>query len=185
MNKHDWFYRVFDRDTPASVFGTFAPVVSVWRAKCSGADVPEWSEFEIDDLIEWYPGLSLAEVMQDFSNMVFLLWGTKLVELWNEDYTGRVFADNQFPEHWQTIEQPYIEEVVKRAGIGVCGGTLHTIGREFINITYIDLPVRRAGKTPFLMSVYLRDADRTLLTSTKPVYEFIEEYETASTWRDI
>lgn len=185
MQNHDWFYRVYDNNTSATEFGAFAPYIKIWQSKLTSSLGADWLDFGVDDLVPWYKRLSLAEVEQDFSNMTFRLWGTELTELWGADYTGRVFADNQFPEHWQTIEQPYIEKVVKLSAIGVCGGTLHLIDREFINITYVDLAVSRAGKKPYLMSAYLRDADRTRMERQNPVYQFIEKYEAASNWRDV
>lgn len=184
MNQHDWFYRVYRKDTSADVFGAFAPVVQLWQSSFAEDQLPEWTAFDFDDLTGWYEHISLSEVGQNFSNMVYLLWGTEVTELWGADYTGTTFADNKFPEQWQTIEQPYIETVVKQPGIGVCGGTLHRVDRDFINITYIDLPVSRAGKSPYLLSAYLRNADRTGMESTKPFYAVIEEYKEAVKWQN-
>lgn len=185
MSEHDWFYRVYENDTPPEVFGAFAPIVQLWQSRLTGSRLPEWMDFDFDDLAGWYEHISLSEVEQNFSNMVFLLWGTEVTELWGADYTGTTFADNKFPEQWQTIEQPYIETVVKHPGIGVCGGTLHHVDRDFINITYVDLPVSRAGKSPYLLSAYRRNFNRTCMENTRPFYAVTEGYKEAAKWQNI
>jgi len=180
MHEHDWFYRVYDRQTPATVFGPFAPIVELWRSKAVDGGIPDWNDFDFKDFIGWYGHISLGELKPDFSEMIFLLWGTVLTELWGKDYTGLTMKDVAIPDHWPTIEQPYIEALVKQDGIGVCGGTLHVFERDFVNVTYIDLPVSRSGKTPYIMSVYLRDVDRSSLETEKPSYSYIERYEPGS-----
>ncbi len=185
MHEHDWFYRVYNRQTSSDVFGVFASIVELWQSRFSRDRIPEWTEFEFEEFAGWYGHISLAEVHPDFSKIVFRLWGTALTEFWDKDYTGQSVADETFPGHWKNIEQPYSEALVKQNGIGVCGGTLHVVEREFINITYVDLPVRRAGKTPFLMSAYRRDADRTALETAEPLYSFVEPYKTAAKWRGV
>lgn len=185
MREHDWFYYVYSRNTPADVFGPFAPFVELWQSRFAGENIPEWTEFDVDDFIGWYGNISLGEVEQDFSNMVFRLWGTELTELWGNDYTNKVFGNNKFPEHWKSVEQPYVEAVVRDSGIGICGGTLHRLDREFVNITFVDLPVRRVGKTPFLMSAYLRDADRSGLESAERTYDYIELFKDEPSWQRV
>lgn len=179
MHEHDWFYRVYDQQTPAEAFGVFAPVITLWQSQLSGDRVPEWTDFEFDDFIGWYGHISLGELQTDFSEMVFRLWGTELTEIWGKDYTSLSMKDDTLPKHWEEIEQPYIETLVQKTGIGVCGGTLYVFDRDFINVTYVDLPVTRAGKSPYLMSVYLRDVDRTRMELEKPEYSFIEPYDIA------
>lgn len=185
MHEHDWFYRVYENDTSPDVFGAFAPFVQLWQSKLTESRLPEWTDFDFDDFIGWYGHISLGELEHDYSKMVFCLWGTTLTDLWGKDYTGKVFANNEFPEHWKNVEQPYVENVVKRKGIGVCGGTLHRLNREFINITFIDLPVSRAGKTPYLMSAYLRDVDRSCLEQAKPAYTYIEKFGIEPSWQKV
>ena len=185
MHEHDWFYRVYEKDTSPDVFGPFAPFIRLWRSHFDGDKLPEWTEFDVDDFIGWYGNVSLGELEADCSNMVFRLWGTDLVDLWGSDYTGKVFANNKFPEHWKNVEQPYVEAIVKRNGIGICGGTLHRLDREFINITFVDLPVSRAGKAPFLMSAYLRDVDRSGLDTAAPAYSYIEEFVDEPSWQRV
>jgi len=184
MHEYDWFYRVYDRQTPAETFGAFAPVISLWQSRVSEGRIPEWTEFDFDDFAGWYGHISLGEIQPDFSQMVFRLWGAELTEIWAKDYTGLSMIDDTLPNHWEEVERPYVEALVQKAGIGVCGGSLYVFDHDFINVTYVDLPVTRVGKSPYLMSFYLRDADRTRLDFETPEYSFIEPYEKPSRWRD-
>ena len=42
-----------------------------------------------------------------------------------------------------------------------------------------------AGKAPFLMSAYLRDADRSGLDTTTPAYSYIEEFVNEPSWQRV
>ncbi len=176
MSEHDWFYRVYEQQTDADVFGVFAPIVRLWQSKISDGKLPDWSEFGFDDFQGWYGLVSLGEIKPDYSEMIFLLWGTGLVELWDKDYTGKAMKEDTVPDHWETIEKPYVEATVNLKGIGVSGGTLDVVGRNFVDVTYVDLPVTRSGKEPYLMSVYQRDMDRTSLEKANPLYSYDEPY---------
>ncbi|MEQ9490051.1 MAG: hypothetical protein RIM72_13775 [Alphaproteobacteria bacterium] len=175
MQEHDWFYRVYDRNADADVFGVFAPIVRLWLSKFDGDVLPDWTDFEFRDFAGWYGNISLGEIKPDYSEMIFLLWGTGLVDLWGTDYTGKSMEGETIPAHWDTVEKPYVKAIVERKAIGIAGGRLAAIGREFINITYVDLPVRRSGKEPYLMSVYQRDMDRTSLDDAEPFYSHNDE----------
>lgn len=182
MNEHDWFYRVYSQDTDAEVFGVFAPVVKLWQEKLSAGNLPDWTDFAVDDFIGWYGHISLGEMPSDFSEMIFRLWGTALTDLWGKDYTGKSMAEDALPRHWEEIEQPYMESLHRNKGIGYCGGTLYLMDRDFINTTYIDLPVTRNGQSPYTMSVYLRNVDRSAMDSAEPLYSYIEKYEPQGDW---
>lgn len=187
MNKHDWFYRVYEQDTPAEAFGAFESFVTLWRSKLSPGRIPEWTEFNFGDFSGWYSSISLGEIKPRYEEMTFILWGSSLTEMWGQDFTGKSFVNHQYTDQkhtdqWNTIEQPYTMKIVECSGIGVCGGTLHMLDRDFVNVTYVDLPVSRHGKTPYLMSAYLNNIDRSGLDGVEPVFEKIEVFESGPGW---
>ncbi len=169
-----WSYRVYDSATPSALFGEFAPLVELWRAKCVDDQLPAWRDFDLQEFAGWYGHISLGHVSPDMMEMALLLWGTKLAQWWDKDYTGKAMKVVSGPCNSGQIDRSYVRELLTGKGVGVCGGNLWNHQRKFVNIKSIELPLQFDGSTSRILSIYLREADFDVVPGVSPVYEFIE-----------
>ena len=103
-----WVYRTYPLATSATAFGPFRDFVALWLEK-RGSDrpYPAWTDFQLEDFRDWYGQLSLGEVQYDPFDLFYRLWGTRLVDWWNYEMTGKCLSEYPWAvEVWKAIERP-------------------------------------------------------------------------------
>ena len=75
MTVNGWNYHTFERFSDPSEFGQFASLVSLWRSKWKGDDLPAWRDFDFHDFKDWYGWLLVEDVIPDGGgDVLFRLW---------------------------------------------------------------------------------------------------------------
>jgi len=171
-----WTYRVYMDDLDAQVFGPFSGLVDLWRQKSGAARYPAWRDFEFGDFSDWWGRLSLCDIHTQPFDIEFVLWGTALTEWWGIDYTRKKMSETyeNRVRNWEKFEGPYFRYLTGMGGIGVVKGDLRVLGRGFVSIQGIDLPLIRDGHVTQVLSGYrVVDGDETAdpVAAAKPVWE--------------
>jgi len=171
-----WTYRVYMDDLDARVFGPFIGLVDLWRKKRGGMRYPSWRDFDLEDFSNWWGRLSLCDIQTQPFDIEFALWGTTLTEWWGIDYTRKkmstVYENREW--NWEKFEGPYFKYLMNNGGIGIIHGDLRVVGRGFISVQGIDLPLLRGGRVAQVMSGYriVADDEKAVpLSDVEPVWQ--------------
>lgn len=92
IDSYGWTYSLYDRRAPLGSFPGFDGFHKVWRDKAGERSMPAWSDFDFYDFRGWHGWVYLGEVTEDRQDFRFRLFGTHIVELLADDYTGRLFS---------------------------------------------------------------------------------------------
>jgi hypothetical protein len=155
-NIKGWSYRVFRGDLDSTVFGPFASLIDLWRQKSARGRYPEWRDFDLIELQDWWGRLSLADIQDDPFDIEFALWGTTLTEWWGRDYTRKKMSEayENRQANWEKFEGPYFKAIIETDGIGIISGDLRAIDRGFISVQGIDLLLSKDGRVAQMLSGY-------------------------------
>ncbi|MEQ8667479.1 MAG: hypothetical protein RIC16_17295 [Rhodospirillales bacterium] len=150
-----WTWRGYDAATPPEAFGPLAGVARMWRDRWPDASTfPRWSDFDLMDFKGWWGQVSLAEVEDPF-DILFTLWGTRLTDWWELDYTRKRMSEiDKFTGIWESHERGYFRAMVGRPFIGFVTGSLAVYDRSFMYVRGIDLPLCKDGKVGQVMTVF-------------------------------
>jgi len=169
-----WTYQVYPRNLASSELGPFQSLIDLWRAKSGENEFPTWRDFELEDFSLWWGRLSLANILNDPFDIEFPLWGTTLTDWWGVDYTNKKMetAYEHRKENWEKFEGPYIRALIENKGIGIVRGDLRVVGRNFLTVQGVDLPLLRDGKLTRVLSGYCA-INRTdnFRPTTSPLWE--------------
>lgn len=178
QNIKGWTYRIFSDDLAGDTFGPFGSIVDLWRKKAGSGEArkryPEWRDFELEDLAEWWGRLSLVDVRNDPFDIEFALWGTQLTEWWGIDYTRKKMTETYENRrvNWKKYEGPYFSHLTGNGGIGMVSGDLRALGRGFMIVQGIDLPLLKDGRVRQVLSAYrLPDENEEPVTKAQPVWQ--------------
>lgn len=100
--------------------------------------------------------------------------GDRHYGLWGKDYTKQSMDEDSPTDHWEEIELPYVRTLFSNQAIGVCGGSLHVYNRDFVRVSYIDLPLTHKDDVMQILSIYVRDDNPQSLVGAPLIYEFLE-----------
>lgn len=160
-----WSYDVYPGDIESLEFGPFQSLIDLWREKSGENILPAWRDFELEDLSLWWGRLSLATILNDPFDIEFSLWGTTLTGWWGMDFTRKkmdtVYKNRK--DNWLNFEGPYIQALIERNGVGFVQGGLRVIGREYLTVQGVDLPLMKDGEIKQILSGYraIRDNSPT------------------------
>ncbi len=151
-----WVWHAYPAETPDDAFGPFTPIVALWRSKAPAPGVfPRWKDFDILDFQGWWGQLSLAEMHRDPLDPKWVLWGSMLTNWWGMDYTGRRISEQPHLDTvWGQFEQEYFQRILDERLIGFITGTLEPLGREYLFVRGVDLPLENDGVITHVMSAY-------------------------------
>ncbi|MBT4887942.1 MAG: hypothetical protein HON65_00105 [Rhodospirillales bacterium] len=167
-------YRLYKNDTDSKLFGEFTSFIDLWLSKFNDGSFPQWSDYQFEDFPDWYGRLSLAKI-NDTKELDIVLWGTQLVDWWGFDFTNKSigFKKEAYPEAWNEAEKTYHDTLVETKSIGMWKGNLDWVGRGYINIRNIDLPLSQDGKISHILSAYIKFEPETYIEiSAEPTHTF-------------
>jgi len=151
-----WTYHVYPGDISSAELGPFQSLVDLWRAKSGENALPTWRDFEFEEFSLWWGRLSLANVLDNPFDIKFPLWGTILTDWWGVDYTNKkmetVYQGRK--ENWEKFEGPYIRALIENQGVGIVRGDLRVVGRSFLTVQGVDLPLLKDGRLTQILSGY-------------------------------
>ncbi len=88
-----WTNQSFDLDADADAFGTFASFVELWRNKAPPGGLPAWNDFGLEELEPWWGWLCVLDTVDDDPTAFRArLWGTRIAEVLDCEYTGKVLT---------------------------------------------------------------------------------------------
>ncbi len=156
-DKKGWSYNVYAVDTPAAAFGPFRDLIQLWRDKAGDRPFPTWRDFELADFKNWWGRLSLANVHRDPVDLDFALWGSKLTDWWGIDFTKKEMdkAYKDRDENWTAYEGPYFQALLDHGGIGVVGGDLRLLDKNYTVVQGVDLLLNKNGEVAQILSGYV------------------------------
>ena len=151
-----WKYINYKGDLPATNFNAFETFIVLWQSKIKNGVYPSWQDFKFEELEEWWGCMSLADIKQDPLDLEFKLWGTSLTTWWGIDYTKKKMSDSyeQRDDNWKQYEGPFFQTLINTEGIGMVGGTLRVLDREFITVQGIDVLLTTNGSISQVFSSY-------------------------------
>ncbi len=130
---------------PASRYGRFESIVSLWKSKCVADALPKWRSFEFEDFIGWYGHLSVGDIASDNGDVRFRLWGTALVKLFGCDLTGKCMSDAE-PGFFEPYDFEHITEIVTNGAIMISSGPMYWQDRVHMTVHTIKLPLADNGR---------------------------------------
>jgi len=169
-----WKYRIYPGDLPAAQFGCFESLVVLWRSKIQNGNYPTWRDFKFEEFEQWWGRLSLADIRNDPLDLEFILWGTKLTDWWGIDFTKKKMSMSyeRRQENWEHYEGQYFRSLIDHGGIGMVGGTLIILDRDFVTVQGIDLLLMKDGKISQILSGYVNlDSAQPKLPKTDPIID--------------
>jgi len=155
-----WRYAMCPLETDADHFGPFRDLVALWQSR-AGPDrlLPRRADFDMEDFKGWLGRIFIAQVERDPFNLRFTLWGTKLVEWWQLDYTNKTLGSLSLnPDLWQFSEIAYFQRMDQTPFIGVSSGKLSQHQRSHIKILAIDLPLSEGVGISHVLSAHMEIA---------------------------
>jgi len=140
-----WTYETFEESASPGTFGPFESLVALWHDKRKGHEFPAWSDFQFQDLVEWYGWLTVEDLIPgDPYDARFRLWGTRVTELFGCDLTGSLMSAAP-PGQFDPVEFELIRKMVKEHVIVRCSGPINWIDREHKQVANLALPLSGDG----------------------------------------
>lgn len=109
----DSLRKIYSADTPAEDFGIFSEIKSLWDAKRQPPRIPAWSDFSFEDFDGYHGWLAVEDIISRKPfDTVFRLWGTRWVEAYEIELTGKRYLDSlgqyrssTLPVFWEELCQ--------------------------------------------------------------------------------
>lgn len=88
-----WDYTVYHPDSAPSEFAPFESLKSLWDSKRRPGKLPAWRDFEFSDFTGWYGAINVEDIVSRTPyEAVFRLWGSKWVESFGIELTGKPYS---------------------------------------------------------------------------------------------
>jgi hypothetical protein len=153
----DWTYGECRLDSGSEKFGPFRGLMELWNDRREGeSELPPRSALDFYDFKDWLGRVSIARIEREPFQVRFVLWGTKLAELWGVDYTNKLLGElSETPEAWVDVELAYFKRMAERPFIGIVQGSLMDHRKSYVHILGIDLPLGSAAGLTHVLSVHM------------------------------
>jgi len=152
-SENGWLYETFEPDENAPELGEFLPLVELWRSKRARSSHPAWRDFDLMDFKGWWGWLAVADVVPDETDAYrFRLWGTKIVNLYGIEMTGRTLSKANEPSDVKTAiastatDFAFYSHIVNSGEIGLMSGRQYWRNRDYLNHRELHLPLANEGE---------------------------------------
>jgi hypothetical protein len=115
---------------------------AAWQAKCGVRAMPARADFTFEDFRPWLGHLALLDVVGDGDDFRYVLYGTRLVETFGFDLTGRSAREAIAQIGPQPLEE-YRRVVASRLPDHV--SRMSPANKEHLTITKLALPLSSDG----------------------------------------
>ena len=132
-----WHFQSYDRYSDPAVFEEFESLVTLWRSKWKGEDLPAWRDFSFEDFKDWYGWLIVEDVVPGGNgDVVFRLWGTNVAALLQLDATGKRMSEVE-NDWFDPHEFEIVTNIVENGIIACSNGSLAWRGRQHVDVKTI------------------------------------------------
>lgn len=113
----------FDPLTPSKQFdlgkrGDFSQIVDLWQGRMSGAALPAWESFQLQDFAGWHPRMALSEVVSPGNDLFFRYFGSDMVRFQGNDLTGHLLS-KRLPDAYESVYRDHFAAFLKRPSIAL------------------------------------------------------------------
>ncbi|MBT4889214.1 MAG: PAS domain-containing protein [Rhodospirillales bacterium] len=141
-----WTFEYFDLDTDASNFPGGEAFIDLWNKKRGDRQLPSWSDYDWDDFTPWWGSVVVTDVMWEPYDFQYRLYGSKVVEQFEVDVTGKKASELFGGEYDQSVAIEFYEMIGNKPYISRCSGTIHWQNRDSRKVTFLDLMLSDTGE---------------------------------------
>jgi len=123
----------------------FDSLIRLWMDKRAGESPPEWDDFDFADFRGWHSRLAISVFPDDTADPEIRLTGEGWADLGGPPIAG-VRLGSLVPRLFERQLRVHFQAIRDTGNIGLVSGTPVTVGREFVRMRIIELPVARNGK---------------------------------------
>jgi len=144
-NLNGWTYETFDRNTPASDFGIFGSLITLWKSKWVSDALPAWRDFTFEDFAGWYGWLYVEDLIPGGNGDArYRLWGTNITNIFQVDLTGKCMSETE-PGFIDPVEYKLNMKNAEEGNILHGTGPIHWQERLHKTVAFIELPLADDG----------------------------------------
>ena len=146
ITSFEWTYRFYHRTAETNSFPVFSSFHALWQSKAGDRSHPAWSDFDFYDFRGWHGWVYVGEVTADRQDFRFRLFGSHIVDLLGDDYTGRLFS--QIEEGSAAGKQVEMEMLPRQVDEGLLvhmEGPINWQGRHHQMMETLALPLSEDG----------------------------------------
>ena len=136
-----WTYEYFDLDVEASTFPGAENFVELWKNKRGSRRMPKWSDYDWYDLTPWWGYLVVVDYSYDPFDFRYRLFGTKVVERFEIDVTGKKAFELQQGRYDLSQDMDFYEKIARELYISRSSGPIHWQNRDYVDVTFVELPM--------------------------------------------
>jgi len=135
-----WSYRFHVLDTAPEAFGTFGPMVDLWRDRAGPRALPRWADLDFDAFAGWHDMMVLDEIAYDPFDARTVIWGSRLAELTGYQPRGRLLSESRAMRGLLDEDFAFLERICRESCFGMSRGQLDWRGRDHIAMERLYLP---------------------------------------------
>ena len=127
---------------------------TLWNSKRDGDILPAWKDFEFEDFIGLHSQIIFTEIQHEPFDLYYRIFGSFASDLYDQNLTGAKLRSTGH-HHKDPDILNYYENLQKNQNIGSCTGPLNWLGKEYLHVSMIDLPLSANGEnvTHFLSAI--------------------------------
>ena len=120
-------------------------LVAYWESKKEDDRLPARGDIDPIDIPKLLPHIGLIDVIDGGADFRYRLLGTRLNEVFGEDFTGQLVSETKQGEYGELLLDLYRSVVTERAPI-VSESVFEYKGKEHLNIHRLLLPLAKDGE---------------------------------------
>lgn len=128
---------------------------ALWDSKRSGNRLPSWKDFEFEDFVGLHRHIIFTEIHHEPFDLYYRIFGSFASDLYDQNLTGEKLRATGHSHKDPDIIK-YYEKLHKNRNIGSCHGPLNWLGKDYMHVSMIDLPLSSNGEnvTHFLSAIH-------------------------------
>lgn len=120
--------------------------MELWVAKRAGRVVPSWHDFDFMDFQPWWGWIATVDYHFEPFDFSYRLYGTKLVETFQQDNTGKFASALQDELGDLSDDLIFYEKIASEMLIARSSGTLFWQNRWNVRVEVLELPLSDTGE---------------------------------------
>lgn len=116
----------------------YSRVLKIYKQKASDAPLPHHASIDLLDFAELLPSMALST--REGNDCRFEYFGTDLVDLFADDFTGKLLCECVAPTA-KDVTQSYFEELSAGPFIGRTAGRVPVVDRDYLKFDVLHLPL--------------------------------------------
>ena len=141
-----WTYETFERDVDPEMLPGFEVLVRLWRTKRGDRPAPAWSDFDFRDFAGWHGRITMYEVSHDPFDYRCRLFGEKVAERYQADYTGKLYSKLVESGREPAVDMEFYEMVSRKMLIARTSGGLNWLRRPHVSTIFVEFPLSDTGE---------------------------------------